>query len=90
MSHTLQFLVLTMADWLNRQQENLIEYLREESRILREQFGGRRLRLTDSQRRRIAVRGKRLGRRALSRVAGIVTPDTILRCYRKLWSSYPN
>ena len=46
--------------------------------------GPRPLRLTDAQRRRLAVRGKRLGRRALMQVAGIVTPDTILRWYRKL------
>ena len=30
------------------------------------------------------MRGKKLGRRALTRVAGIVTPDTILRWYRQL------
>ena len=84
MSQALQFLVLTMAGWLNRHQEDLIEYLGEENRVLREQLGSRPLRLTDAQRRRLAVRGKRLGRRALTQVAGIVTPDTILRWYRNL------
>ncbi|MCP3994684.1 MAG: transposase [bacterium] len=84
MSHVLHFLLLTLAGWLDRQQEDLIEYLREENRVLREQLGGRPLRLTDAQRRRLALRGKRLGRRALAQVAGIVTPDTILRWYRKL------
>ena len=44
----------------------------------------RRLRLTDDQRRRLAVKGKVLGRRRLADVAGIVTPDTILRWYRRL------
>ena len=58
MSHSLQFLVFTMAGWLTRQQQDLIDYLREENRILREQLGNRRLRLTDAQRRRLAVRGK--------------------------------
>jgi hypothetical protein len=70
--------------WVNRHQDDLIDYLREENRILREQLGPRPLRLTDAQRRRLAVRGKRLGRRALMRVAGVVTPDTILRWYRRL------
>jgi len=84
MPHALQFLVLTVAGWVNRHQEDLIDYLREENRILREQRGPRPLRLTDAQRRRLAVRGKRLGRRALMQVAGIVTPDTILRWYRRL------
>ncbi len=73
-----------MAGWLNRQQQDLIDYLREENRILREQLGRRRLRFTDGQRRRLAARGKVLGRNALSGVAGIVTPDTILRWYRRL------
>ena len=49
-----------------------------------EQLGNRRLRLTDAQRRRLAVRGKVLGRKALRGVAGIVTPDTILRWHRRL------
>ena len=84
MPHALQFLVLTVAGWVNRHQEDLIDYLREENRILREQLGGRALRLTDTQRRRLAVRGQRLGRRALTQVASIVTPDTILRWYRRL------
>ncbi len=44
----------------------------------------RRLRLTDNQRRRLAVRGKSIGRRALEEVASLVTPDTILRWHRQL------
>ena len=84
MPHALQFLVLTVASWLNRGHEDLIDYLREENRVLREQLGGHPLRLTDAQRRRLAVRGQRLGRRVLTRVASIVTPDTILRWYRQL------
>ena len=55
----------------------------EENRILRGQLS-ERLRLTDDERRRLAVRGHRLGRRALGDVATIVTPDTILRWHRQL------
>ncbi len=84
MPHALQFLVFTFAGWLNRHQEDLIDYLREENRVLREQLGSQPLRLADAQRRRLAVRGERLGRRALAQVASIVTPDTILRWYRRL------
>lgn len=80
MSPAVQFLVLRVAGWANRRQEDLIDYLREENRVLREQLGDRRLRLTDAQRRRLA----RLGRRALGEVATIVTPDTVLRWYRRL------
>ena len=39
---------------------------------------------TDAQRRRLAVRGQQLGRRVWMQVAGIVTPDPILRWYRRL------
>lgn len=52
--------------------------------MLKEQLGGRRLRLTDDQRRRLAAKGQQLGRRPLARLGTIVTPDTILRWHRKL------
>ena len=60
MPPALQFLVLTFAGWVNRHQDDLIEYLREENRVLREYLGPRPLRLTDAQRRRLAVRGHKL------------------------------
>ena len=84
MPPALQFLVLTFAGWVNRHQDDLIAYLREENRVLREHLGPRPLRLTDAPRRRLAVRGQKLGRRVVMQVAGIVTPDTILRWYRRL------
>ena len=84
MPPALQFLVLTFAGWVNRHQDDLIAYLREENRVLREHLGPRPLRLTDAQRRRLAVRGQKLGRRVWMQVAGIVTPDPILRWYRRL------
>ena len=80
----LQFLLLVFAGWVNRRQVEVVEYLQEENRILREQLGGRRLRFTDSQRRRLAAKGRAIGRRALEQLAGLVTPDTILRWYREL------
>jgi hypothetical protein len=80
----LQVLLLTLAGWVNRHQQHVIEYLIEENRILKEQLKGRRLRLTNDQRRRLAARGRRLGRRVLGQVATIVTPDTILRWHRRL------
>ena len=80
----LHVLLLLYSGWVNRHQRSVIDYLMEENRVLREQLAGRRLRLTDDQRRRLAVKGKAIGRKALGQVAGIVTPDTILRWYRQL------
>ena len=74
-----------LSGWLDHRQQDVIAYLIEENRTLRGQLnGGRRLRVTDEQRRRLARRGKRLGRRVLSQVATIVSPDTILRWHRQL------
>jgi hypothetical protein len=69
---------------MNHRQLQVIEYLREENRVLREQLGGRRVRLNDNQRRRLAVKAKALGRKALAEVASIVTPETLLAWHRKL------
>ena len=82
--NALQFFFLIFSGWVNRHQQDVIDYLKVENRVLREQLAGRRLRLTDKQRRSLAVRGKLLGRKNLGEVAGIVTPDTILRWYRRL------
>jgi putative transposase len=62
----------------------VLAYLIEENRVLRRQLGGRRLRLTDDDRRKLAARAYRLGRQALREVATIVTPDTLLRWHRQL------
>ena len=80
----LAFVLLLFSGWVNRNQQAVIDYLLEENRVLRAAIGSRRVRLTDDQRRRLAVKGKVLGRRRLAAVAGIVTPDTILRWYRRL------
>ncbi len=82
--YPLQVLLLACSGWVNREQLRTIEYLIEENRVLKEQFKGRKLRLNDDQRRRLAAKGKQLGRRLLNRVATIVTPDTIMRWYRRL------
>ena len=62
----------------------VMDYLQEENRVLKQQLGGRRWRLTDPQRRRLAAKGKALGRRLLARIATIVSPDTILAWHRRL------
>jgi len=79
-----RFVLIAVAGWMNQRQLQMIEYLREENRVLREQLGERRLRLTDDQRRRLAAKAKGLGRKLLAEVATIVTPETLLRWHRQL------
>ena len=62
----------------------LDECLIEENPVLKEQLKGRKLRLTDDQRRRLAAKGKRIGRHLLMQGETIVTPDTLLRWHRRL------
>ena len=76
-------ILVMLAGWINRQQQ-AIEYLKEENRILREKLGGKRVLLTDSQRRRLAILGKRLGRELLGRVCCAFSPDTLPKWHRKL------
>jgi putative transposase len=47
-----------MAGWIHSRQLEVIDFLPEENRVLREQLGGRRLRFTDDQRRRLAVKAR--------------------------------
>ena len=69
---------------MHREQNDLVAFLREENRVLKAQLRGRRLRLSEHERRRLAGIGHRLGRRTLRDVATIATPDTILRWHREL------
>ena len=69
---------------MNQQRQLALDYLREENRILKEQLGGQRLRLSDDRRRRLTSKAKRVGPQLLAQVATIVTPETLLAWHRKL------
>src|SRR5262245_35017558 len=73
-----------LTGWLERRERDAIAYLVEENRLLRHQLGGRRLRFTDADRRRLAVCAHRVGRATLREIATIATPDTLLRWHRQL------
>src|SRR5260370_39796687 len=60
-----QLRVVILAGWSNRQQQEIIEYLRTENQVLKEKLGKRRIILSDEQRRRLARKGKVLGRKVL-------------------------
>lgn len=82
--HPSKVLSVVLAGILNAHQHRVIDYLREENRVLKEKLGSKRPRLSNDQRRRLAVFGKAIGRKALSEICTIVTPDTILRWHREL------
>ncbi len=82
--HPWQLLLLILAGWINCSQQAAIEYLLTENRILRAKLGKKRILLDNNQCRRLALKGKVLGREALERLATIVTPDTIFRWHREL------
>ena len=84
MTYHVQFLLLVLAGWVNRQQQDVIDYLQEENRVLRAGLRGKRLRLSDDDRRRLAVKAQALGREALAQIASVATPATLLRWYRHL------
>src|SRR5919109_1208133 len=80
----LQVLIAMVAGWLQRHQQQVITYLLAENRVLKAQLGGRRLRLTDTERRRLAMLAHPLGRTRLKEVATIAPPETLLRWYKCL------
>jgi len=79
-----QLFLVILAGWMNRQQQEVIEYLRTENQVLKEKLGKKRILLDDDQRRRLAVKGVVLGRKRLEEVGTLFTPDTILRWHRML------
>ena len=69
-------LLVMMAGWLNRHQQDVIEYLREENKILREKIGKKQILLNDNQ--KIRSRTTRLGFHRLEsgRKVGMETSGT--------------
>src|SRR5215475_7610609 len=80
----LHVLIAMVAGWLQRHQQQVITYLLEENRVLKAHLGSSRLRLTDTERRRLAALAHPLGRKRLKEIATLVTPDTLLRWYKRL------
>ena len=82
MNH-LQFFLICLAGWINRNQQNVIEYLQEEAKVLREQLG-KKPRFNDDQGRRLATKAKNIGRHRLKELTTIVTPRTLLNWHQRL------
>ena len=82
--HPWQMLLVILAGWIHEQQQLRIEFLRTEVEVLKEKLGKNRILLSDDQRRRLAVKGKILGRKVLEEIGTVFTPDTLLRWHRQL------
>jgi hypothetical protein len=57
-----RFFLAAIAGWMNKQQQDLMAYVVEESRILREKLGGKRIRLGGNQESRLANAAAKVGR----------------------------
>ena len=76
-----------VAGWLQREQSAVIEYLKEKNKVLREQLGGKRLRFSDAQRRRLARRGQLVGRRSLRELGAREKGHAPNRISNTLWKA---
>ena len=68
-----------LVGWLNRQQQDVIEYQQEETAVLLEQLGGKPAPFTDCRRKRLAEKASGILKNGLKKVATLVTPDTLRR-----------
>ena len=82
--HPFHLVLSALAHWVNREQAAIIDYLREENRVLRDRLGPKRLRFTGAERRRLAAKAKLVCRSVLREIGSLVTPDTLLRWHRQL------
>ena len=81
-------LLMMLAGWINRQQQEALDYLKAENSILKDELlkatGKKRILLNDTQRRCLAILGKKLGRKLLGEISCAFSPDTLLKWHRKL------
>ena len=56
-----RLLLICLAGWLNQREQDVIDFLQEENRVLREQLGGKRLHFNDDQRATPGGQGQEIG-----------------------------
>jgi hypothetical protein len=77
-------LLIMLGGWINRHQQDAIEYLMAENKILRGKLGNKRILLNDGQKQFLAVLAKRIGRKVLSKLCCAFSPDILLGWHREL------
>ena len=80
----LHVLIAMVAGWVNRHQQHVITYLKEENQVLKSKLPRGRLHLSDTERRRLAKLAHPLSRKQLKDTVTIATPDTLMRWYNRL------
>ena len=80
----LQLLIAWLATRIHHHQDQVIHYLREENRILKATCKGKRMPLTDTERRRLAVLAHPIERKQPPALLTVATPDTLRRWYCRL------
>lgn len=75
--------MICLAGGIHRNQQQVIEYLQEEVKVLKEQLG-QKPRFNDDQRRRLAAKAKKVGLERLKEIAAVVTPRTLLDWHQRL------
>ena len=78
----LQFVLVSLAGWMNRDQQRVIEYLRTENWALREMIPKKRLRFTEKQRLRLAQSARSIRFSRLKEIATVATPETLMHWIR--------
>jgi hypothetical protein len=81
----LHIFAMALAGWMNREQQDVIAYLREENRILREKLGHKRIILNESQKCRLATAAMKMGKDLLRQFGTLFSPSTLLKwqCVRR-------
>ena len=78
-----QFYLVILAGWINRQQEELINYSRTENQVLKETYGKKRISTTTTK--NATIRGSII--RSSSRETKLVAPKAMLRAENG-WVAY--
>ena len=81
---SVRFVLLCLAGWINRQQQDAIAYMQDEVAVLREQLGPKRPRFTVAQSRRLAAGARKLKFGKLKEIASVIRPQTLFAWRRKL------
>ncbi len=86
--HPWHLLVLALSALISHERERVIAYLITENQVLREKLGKGRTLLNDDQRRRLAVKGKVLGRKALLELATIGASEITSSALGRKWAEW--